>query len=1020
MSSKSYWWKTALAASLSVAAWGGTFGNVVSIGGHASDLALDEARGVLYIANFTANRVEVMSLGTNTIQTSINVASQPSSLALSPDDRYLVVTHFGNSAPPASPTNAITVIDLTTNGKQTFALGSPPLGAAFGLDGLALVVTSTDFLLLDPGSGTTTELETIAGVVAKTLPQPTGSFPTNIVAASVAASADGTKIYGFGDTLMFSYDVTSRTIRSGLYSSSPTLGPRAVSVSQDGSYFTFGWTLKDPSFYSIAQWANPSGALNVGTSAIDSTRNLIYAQMPQPAAAGATPGATPGPAQAPVMQIVASDNLAVQSLINLPENFAGKSTLSSDGTILYGVSDSGVMILPVGSLSNAHQVTARQQDMVFRGNFCDRRVSTQTLTIVDPGGGNTSFSISSDTTGLSVNPNTGVTPATITVSVDPAVFTSQTGTVVGTLTLKSSQAVNVPSSVRVLINSHDPVQRGTFVDVPGKLVDLLPDPSRSRFYILRQDQNQVLVFSSTNNTQIATLRTNNTPMGMAITFDQRYLLVGCDNSHYVNVFDLETLQPTQMVRMFDGDYVQSLAASSNAILAVTRNASGGDPNIHRIDLVSRTSSRLASLGVYQNKVALNSVMAASSNGSSILIASADGSVMLYDANANTFTVSRKDFTGLSGSYAASNFNQYVVGNNLLDSSLVPVLQFESGTGNPSGFAFVDQGGFRTTAPLPASSSSGGQTSGGQTSSGQSTAPGIIQRLDLTHPTSSVSLATPIVEAPLLGSGKAAFTRTIAPIWDRSAIINLTISGFTVLAPNYDASVAPPQISKVVNAADFTGTVAPGALISVFGNQLSPVNMATSDMPLPTALADSCLTVNGLPMPILFVSPNQVNAQIPFETVGNVTMILRTPGGTSDNYNLQILPGAPSVFRASIPNETAAVPTIVRNDDGGLVTDSHPIHHGDALVIYGTGLGPTSPAVQSGMPSPASPLAVALTRPTVTLGGVKLPLIYSGLTPGEVGVNQINVTIPNNVPVGFVPLVISQGSSSTTLTVRVVD
>src|ERR1700738_4254366 len=66
--------------------WGaGTFGKVVAIGGQASDLALDESRGVLYVANFTANRIEVMSLSTNTIQTSINVAAQPSSLAISPD-----------------------------------------------------------------------------------------------------------------------------------------------------------------------------------------------------------------------------------------------------------------------------------------------------------------------------------------------------------------------------------------------------------------------------------------------------------------------------------------------------------------------------------------------------------------------------------------------------------------------------------------------------------------------------------------------------------------------------------------------------------------------------------------------------------------------------------------------------------------------------------------------------------------------------------------------------------------------
>lgn len=1000
MLSKSYWWKIALSASLVAAAWGATFGKVVSIGGHASDLALDEPRGVLYIANFTANRVEVMSLANNTVRTSINVAAQPSSLALSPDGHYLVVAHYGAAAPPASPTNAITVIDLTSNGKQTFALGSAPLGVAFGINGLALVVTSTDFLLLDPASGTTTELDTIAGLTSKTLPQPPASFPTNIVAASVAASRDGMFIYGFGDSLLFKYDVSNNILTPGFYSSSPTLGPRAVSVSQDGSYFTFGWTLKDPSFFNISQFANVSGALNVGTTAIDSSRNLIYAQM-------GTPGSTTLPP--PVLQIVDSDNLNLRNQLHLPENFAGKSVLSSDGNTMYGVSDSGVMVLSVGSLAQAHQVNATVQDMVFRGNFCDRRIATQTLRITDPGGGNTAFSISSNTTGLTVSPSSGVTPTTISIRVDPNVFANQKGTVAAQLTITSAQAVNLPNPVRVLINSRQPEQRGSFVDVPGKLVDLLADPFRNRFYILRQDTNSVLVFDGTNNTQIATLRTFNTPMGMAITFDQRYLLVGCDNSHYMNVFDLETLQPTQPVQMFNGDYVQSVASSSNAILAVTRNASGGDPNIHRVDLGLRTSSRLPTLGVYQNKVALNSVLTSSTNGSSIMLASSDGSLMLYDANVDSFTVSRKDFTALSGAYAASNFNSYVAGNNLLDSSLVPTMQFESGTGNSSGFAFVDQAAFRTTSPAPSNGAL------------QSTSPGVIQRVDLTNPSTTASLATQMTEAPLLGTSTAAFTRTVAPLYNRSAIINLTVSGFTVLPWMYDASVAPPSISKIVNAADLSNGIAPGGLITVFGANLSPVNLATSDIPLPTALADSCLTVNGLPVPILFVSPNQINAQMPFETVGNVAIILRTPGGSSNNFNLQVLPTAPSVFHSGVAGPNTDIPTVFRNGNGELVTDSDPIHRNDVLVIFLTGMGATNPAVATGMPAPMSPLAVALSTPTVTLGGSQLGLLYYGLAPGEVGVYQINVQVPSSVKAGLsVPLTITQGAFSSSLSVRVVE
>src|SRR3954465_12059301 len=77
-----------------------TFGTVVPIGGHASDVALDESRGVLYISNFTANRIEVMSTTDLTIKRSMNVPPQPSSLSLSPDNQFLLVSHFGNQTTP--------------------------------------------------------------------------------------------------------------------------------------------------------------------------------------------------------------------------------------------------------------------------------------------------------------------------------------------------------------------------------------------------------------------------------------------------------------------------------------------------------------------------------------------------------------------------------------------------------------------------------------------------------------------------------------------------------------------------------------------------------------------------------------------------------------------------------------------------------------------------------------------------------------------------------------------------------
>lgn len=1020
---RAVWGALLIALCMIVPSAGGTLGKAVPIGGQASDLALDENRGVLYIANFTANRIEVMSLANNSIQTSINVAAQPSSLALSPDGRYLVVTHFGNFAAPAAPNNALSVIDLSNNGKQTFALGSPPLGVAFGIDGRALVVTTTDYLLFDPVLGTSQQIDTISGVAAKTLPVPPANFPPQITTASVTASGDGLTIFGLGGssaTFTFRYDVTSKTIRpGGIVTNSGTLGPRVVSSNQDGSLFMAGWVMVDSGGF-VNYFAGHTNQFNVGTTLFDSGRGLLYSQIPEKTG------------EAPVLKISDVDNLTVRERIQLPENFAGKSVLSGDTNTMYGVSDSGVLVVPVGSLSRTPRLAVSQNDLVFRGSFCDRRVTAQTFTITDPGGGNTPFSVSSSTQGVTVSPTSGLTPATVTVSVDPNAFQNQNGTSVANLSIQSSKAVNVPPAVRVLINSKQPDQRGTVVNVPGNLVDLLADPTRDRFYILRQDKNQVLVFDGSNYTQIATLRTNNLPSSMAITFDRRYLLVGNSGAQVVNVFDLETLQAAAPIRMPSGHIALSIACSANAILAASEYFDGTH-HIVRLDLPSRSGYQPDTLGVFKNVTDNNVALVASPNGSAILAVEGDGSVLLYDAVQDTFTISRKDFTGLSGAYAASVFNQYIAGNNLLNSSLVPVKQLESGTGMSSGFAFVDQLAFRTTVPVAAATPAAGSTgsTGTTGSTGGSSAPlgatpgaGVIQRLDLSTSDGSVSRATRIAEAPLLGStgvDSSPFSRTLAALYSRNSIVNLTVSGFTVLAWDYDASVAAPHIDKIVNAADLSPAVAPGGLITLFGQQMSPVNLATKELPVPTALGDSCLTVNGLPVPMLFVSANQINAQMPFETVGNVTLVLRTPGGVSDNYNTVVLPGAPSIFRSGVAGPATDIATVLRNANGQLVTASNPVHRNDVLIIYLTGLGQTTPAVPTGLPGPSTPLANALSAPQVTLGGSTLPVVFAGLTPGEVGVYQINVRVPPNVPLGMsVPLQISASGNATSVPLRVVE
>ena len=277
-------------AALTSTAWAATFGKVVPIGGHASDIVLDEPRGVLYVANYTANRIEVVSLSDYVVHRSINVAPQPGSMALSPDGRFLVIAHFGPFTPPNTPANALTVINLADNTRRTFGFGQPPLGVAFGIDNLALIVTTSDFVLFDPVSGSTQVIGSVErDIVAKALPAGSATMPPDIIQASVTASQDGTRIYGLIDTfassesqtlgVRFSYNVVNHRLLSHGLTASPALGPRVVSVARDGSYYMAGWGLFGCDFRShgdcdvsgplVAQFPGSSGQLAVGSHAID-------------------------------------------------------------------------------------------------------------------------------------------------------------------------------------------------------------------------------------------------------------------------------------------------------------------------------------------------------------------------------------------------------------------------------------------------------------------------------------------------------------------------------------------------------------------------------------------------------------------------------------------------------------------------------------------------------------------------------------------------------------------------------
>src|SRR5579863_3907834 len=175
-----------------------TFGIRVPIGGEATDLAIDQWRGVLYIANFTGNRIDRMNLATFQLETPFLVDPNPVSMSLSPDMRYLLVAHYDNPKVGTPTNNELTLIDLVQGTRAKLPLAEPPLAVSFGADGQAFVVTTTEFLLYDPGSNTAGSLGTIASLGPLVTPVPDNTFPPNITFASVSRSGDGMTILGLG------------------------------------------------------------------------------------------------------------------------------------------------------------------------------------------------------------------------------------------------------------------------------------------------------------------------------------------------------------------------------------------------------------------------------------------------------------------------------------------------------------------------------------------------------------------------------------------------------------------------------------------------------------------------------------------------------------------------------------------------------------------------------------------------------------------------------------------------------
>jgi len=264
-------------------------------------------------------------------------------------------------------------------------------------------------------------------------------------------------------------------------------------------------------------------------------------------------------------------------------------------------------------------------------------------------------------------------------------------------------------------------------------------------------------------------------------------------------------------------------------------------------------------------------------------------------------------------------------------------------------------------------------------------------------TATATLVTKGLQLPI-GSG------TITAIYNTASSASVSVS----VTATGSGSNAAPAISSVANGASFKTSFAPGSVLSVFGSQLSPVTQSASSVPLPISTSGVAVLVNGIAAPLYYVSPTQLNVQIPYETTAGTSATLSI--NNNGNVTTQSFPVA------------SVAPGIFTTSTGALVPTASAAS-GQEVAFYITGTGIVFPAIADGAaPSSSTPLS-ELPKPyeptRVTIGGVQAVIDFIGIPEGLVGVTQINVQVPSGIPAGGQPVVVTVGgvaSAPATITI----
>jgi uncharacterized protein (TIGR03437 family) len=222
---------------------------------------------------------------------------------------------------------------------------------------------------------------------------------------------------------------------------------------------------------------------------------------------------------------------------------------------------------------------------------------------------------------------------------------------------------------------------------------------------------------------------------------------------------------------------------------------------------------------------------------------------------------------------------------------------------------------------------------------------------------------------------------------------------------------------VGDAVNFTAPVAPGSYATIFGSNLSYTtdeNYSALRLPLAMdqvtvsfdAAATGSLPAISVPGHLVYVSPGQINIQVPWELQGYPSAQMKVTLFEYGFGNVVTVPLAnytPAIFGSSV----AAAEDV----NGHVISASNAATRGSFIELFCNGLGPVTNQPASGDSAVASPFSSTTSQATVTIGGVSANVTFSGLASGFPGLYQVNLQIPTNIQAGNQPIIVSIGGVS---------